>query len=217
MIVKIIFNTFFFKRGLNILIPTIFLGLLLSCNMAQNTNDIQIGNRSFITEDSLMHLIRSNFEIVEIELKKDTLLLYSTKDFVYYPYGKYRKFKDFQLSHLTIKDSNYKIDTIGSNFIIINLENQNNIIQFTEYSETDKLELVSAIINDNDLKFNNDIKVGMNKNEFLSLFFTQVPKELEKISVIELASGLLGIWHYYNFSENKLRNITMKTDYLIDD
>ncbi len=217
MIAKIIFNTFFLKRVLNILIPTIFLSLLLSCNMAQNTDNRIEATESIITIDSLMDLTRKDCEIIEMKLTKDTLLIVSTNDILYYPYGKYSLFEDFQLSHSIIKENNYKIDSIEKDFIIITLKSKNNLLKFIESKESSKLEIFNADINDNDLKFSNGIKIGMSQKEFLLIFFNKVPKELENLSIIELESGLTGIWHYYTFSENKLRNITMKTDYLIDD
>jgi hypothetical protein len=183
----------------------------------ENTNtNTNIETESSITTDTLMELIQEDSEIIEIKLTKDTLLMVSTNDILYYPYGEYTLFEDFQLSYPTIKENNYKIDSVGGKIKIINLKSKNNLLKFIESEETNKLELLSANINDIDLVFNNGIKIGMYQKDFLLIFFTQVPKELEEVSIIELESGLTGIWHYYIFSENILKNITIKTDYLID-
>lgn len=217
---NIIYQNSINKRILSMSIIAIFLNPLLSCNMAQNNENTNtntnIETESSITTDTLMELIQEDSEIIEIKLTKDTLLMVSTNDILYYPYGEYTLFEDFQLSYPTIKENNYKIDSVGGKIKIINLKSKNNLLKFIESEETNKLELLSANINDIDLVFNNGIKIGMYQKDFLLIFFTQVPKELEEVSIIELESGLTGIWHYYIFSENILKNITIKTDYLID-
>jgi hypothetical protein len=82
--------------------------------------------------------------------------------------------------------------------------------------EGQRLEIVSANINDADFEFLNGIKIGMSKKDLLLKIFSIVPEELEKIPVIKIASGVTGIWYDFIFSENNtIKNITIITDYVL--
>lgn len=204
------------KKILNILISFFFLNLLSSCNIAQNTDNRIESTTSIITMDSIVNLTWEDCEIIETKLTNDTLLIVSTNNFLYYPFGKYHLFAEFQTSHFNINNDKYKIDSVKKDFLIITVENKNNLLRFIESKDSDKLEIVYADIKDNSFAFSNGMKIGMNKEECLSIFFETIPKGLEHIHIIKLESGLTGIWHYYSFSKNKLENVTIKSDYQID-
>jgi hypothetical protein len=57
--------------------------------------------------------------------------------------------------------------------------------------------------------------VGMVQESFLQIFFRRVVNP-GGISTILVESGLTGIWHYYYFENDILKEIKMITDYQIN-
>ena len=211
----VFFDKISFKKSLSFFYLMIFLNIFISCDMKYNSND-DINASSIISMDSLLNLSQEKREIIEVKLSNDTLLIISTEDALYYPFGKYHSLNDFQLSQPILQDNSYSIDSTEKHFKVITLKSANNFLKLLASEESGNLEIIDAEIKDNDLRFSNDIKIGMSQKEFLSIFFHSVPNELEKVSVIELESGLTGIWHYYSFSKNKLKRISLISDYQID-
>lgn len=212
---RVFFNKISLKKMLSFLYLMIFLNLFISCDMNDNLDDNINTISSIISMDSLMNLSRDKCEILEVKLSNDTLLIVSTEEILYYPFGQYRSFKDFQSSQ-PIQDNSYSIDSIETEFKVITLKSVNNFLKLLASKESGNLEIINAEIKDNNLMFSNGVKIGISQKEFLSIFFYSVPDELEKVSVIELESGLTGIRHYYSFSKNKLKRISLISDYQID-
>jgi hypothetical protein len=202
------------KNVLSVLI----IGLLLSCGFAQNNEE----KRILLSVDSLMNIVQEDFDVHSIELLQDTILILSTNEILFYPFGEFTNFKKFQEQYLKkVKEPNidYTKSKSGSN--VINIQNENNFLRLIETKEKRKgmqprLEIVYADINDADFVFVNGISVGMNKKGFLLKIFSIVPEDLEKISVIKIASAVDFIEYYYTFSEdNTIKNITIITDYVL--
>ena len=206
------------KKGLNILVISLLLGMLSSCNFAQNKK----GEKELLTVDSLMNIVQEDFDVHSIELLQDTILIFSTNEILFYPFGEFTNFKKFQKQYLEkyLKDLNTDCTKSKSGSNVVNIQNKNTFLKLIEATifrkEGQRLEIVSANINDADFAFVNGIKVGMNKKDFLLKIFSIVPEELEKISVIKIASAVDFIEYYYTFSEvNTIKNITIITDYVL--
>lgn len=213
---KIFFDVISLKKSLYHLIILFFLILFFSCNMKKNLDGDKKNTSSIISMDSLLNLAQEKCEIIEVKLLKDTLLMVSTNDVLYYPFGEYRSLEDFLLTQPFLKDNIHDVDSTEKDFKIITLESANNHFKFIESKESGNLEIIDAEIKDNCVNFSNGVKVGMSKKVFLSKFFYDIPNELKNVSVVEFESALTGIWHYYLFSENKLRRVSIISDYQID-
>jgi hypothetical protein len=207
------------KDKLNILVIGLLLGILFSCGFAQK-NDKQ--EEKLLTTDSLMGIVNESFKVNNVELLDDTILIISENEILFYPLGEYTNFKKFQEQYLEKQIKEPKIDYTkskrGSN--VINIRNKNTFVKLIETEifrkEGQRLEIVSANINDVDFEFVNGIKIGMSKKDFLLKIFSIVPEELEKIPVIKIASAVDFIEYYYTFSEdNTIKNITIITDYVL--
>jgi len=69
------------------------------------------------------------------------------------------------------------------------------------------------LINNDGVDFDNGIKIGMDKEVFLSHFFDSFPKVvMSKYNFIKLESCIQDITHTYKFKENKLVSVSFITD-----
>jgi hypothetical protein len=205
------------KSKLNILAISLFTSILFACSFIQNNDD-----KEPLTVDSLMNIVNENFKVHSIELLKDTIVILSTNEILFYPFGEYKNFKRFQEQYLEKHVKNVKIDYMKSKSSsnVISLQSKNSFLKLIEAEifrkEGQRLEIVSANIHDADFTFVNGIKVGMNKKDFLLKIFSILPEELEKTPIIKIGSAADYIWYYYTFSEdNTIKNIIIETDYIL--
>jgi hypothetical protein len=149
---------------------------------------------------------------------KDTLRLVTCSDYVFYPFGKLvdkSSLSSSLLKNFTV--SNYKLDTFT---------NKNTEIPFLEKSENLDLSfsgnnlklfldndpeasthgyIKEGKIIDNKVLLLNDIKIGINTEEFYNKFFEQFPKTIySKYKVVEFISCVEDIKHVYTFKNGKL-------------
>jgi hypothetical protein len=172
---------------------------------------------SQITQDSLIQFAKKEFEVIRLEQKGDTLLIVSVNDVLYYPFGEYANFKEFKDGYLDKRDLMVKIDSSFNTFRIFSLDNNKTNVKFIENTETGKLELFKAVIKDNSFEMFYGIRIGMNKEEVFLNFFVKTPPGMNHIRTIKIASGLEGIWYYFNFSTiEQLENILIESDYVLD-
>lgn len=207
------------KNKLNILMISLLSCILFSCGFAQSNDKKE---EKTLTVDYLESIVNESFKVNNIELLEDTIHIVSEDEILFYPFGEYMDFEKFQEQYLKKQIKESKIDYTksksGSN--VINIRNKNTFVKLIETEifrkEGQRLEIVSANINDANFEFVNGIKVGMNKKDLLLKIFSIVPEELEKIPVIKISSAVDGIWYYYTFSEdNTIKNITITTDYVL--
>ncbi|KAA8482591.1 hypothetical protein BDE36_4384 [Arcticibacter tournemirensis] len=164
-------------------------------------------------KDSLKNLAKKDFELVELSTKGDTLNIVSTSAFLYYPLGKFRSIDDFSK---TFKNLNVTTehDVTDSSIVLNRASGDGCFIKLFKDSEKNALEIVSGRIINDQVKLVNGIGTGMNKVDFLKIFFKDVPpNEIEKVKVIKLISGLEGISHVYVFSPDRLILLYFDTDY----
>lgn len=193
-----------------------FFILLYGCTQS-NSLKTHSNEVSQITQDSLMQYAKKEFEIIELEQKGDTLSIVSTNKVLFYPFGKYANFKEFKDEYLVKHDLKVRIDSSFNIFRIFNIDNNKTNIKLIENTETQKLELFTADIKDNSFELFYGIRIGMKKDEVFLKFLAKTPPGLNHIRTIKIASGLEGIWYYFNFStKEQLENIIIESDYVLD-
>ncbi|MDD3893277.1 MAG: hypothetical protein PHE03_13345 [Bacteroidales bacterium] len=141
-------------------------------------------------------------EMIESSIKQDTLSIVSTADYLYYPFNK--------TVEPALYFSNVKSEIQNNNGIYL-LDYKNSFLRLVLSDETGILEIVEGKIVDENILLNDYIHVNMSKSDFASYFGLQLDNT---IHVVEMVSGLLGIWHYYYFKNDVLDCIYIKSDYI---
>jgi hypothetical protein len=155
------------------------------------------------------------------KLSGDTLHLVTCSEFVYFPFGKLTdesSLKTSMLKNFTI--TNFKRDTFT---------NTNMSPPFFQWSESVDLQLGDNKLNlflDNDpeasthgyirgghiadgnVKFLDNIKIGISAEDFYKIFFDYFPTELyKKYKVVELESCVSDVTHSYTFDKGQLSSV----------
>ena len=104
-------------------------------------------------------------------------------------------------------------DTLLDLRVLYNLSYRDTKIKVLSDPENKTIEIVSGKILDPELKLVNGFQVGMTKAAFIDSLFSKKPADFSKIKVVEIESGLMGIWHYYIFEHDTLKSILLDTDY----
>lgn len=159
-----------------------------------------------------------NKDLIVIRCQNDTLKIVTTGWFFYYPFGKIgnedtlkKAFRDYQY----VDEIQREGQTDSTKLYRFNKEGS--FVKFVKSDENKSFEIVSAVINNSEMVFVNGIKVGMSKSDFYRTYFKKnIDNELPGINVVEVITGLDGMWHYYTFSEGRLSQIKLTTDYLLD-
>jgi hypothetical protein len=192
----------------------VLISLLICCS---RPTEAQLDeNLSYdINADSLKSFAIKDQKIIAIRISHDTLCIVSTNKALYYPFGCYNSFTDYYTESLKNSEYKYAIDSAYNIFKIINIRSGNSQLEFIENNETNRLELLSGHIKDDSFGLFNGIQIGMDRTELLLKFFTYIPKKVLGMQVIELKSGLEGVWYYCSFSQNILNKIDIRTDYIL--
>lgn len=190
----------------------LFYGCTQSNSLKNHTNELPT-----ITEDSLMQYAKKEFEIIELEQKRDTLLIVSTNKVLFYPFGEYAIINDFKDGYINQHDLKVIIDSSFNIFSMFTIKNDISIVILLENTETERLELFKADIRDNSLELFYGIRIGMTKDDVFLRFFVKTPPGVNHIRTIKIASGLEGIWYYFNFStKGQLENAIIESDYILN-
>ena len=192
----------------------VFISLLICCSRpieAQQDKNLNLS----IDVDSIKSFAKKEQKVVAIRISNDTLCIVSTNKALYYPFGSYSNFADYYSKSLQNSEYEYAIDSAFNLFKIIKVHSENSELEFIENNETNKLELLTGHISDDSFCLFNGIKIGMNRTDLLLKFFTHTPIEIMDKPVIELKSGVDGVWYYFNFSKETLNKIDIETDYIL--
>ena len=170
--------------------------------------------------------------ICEAYVKSDTLSIVSDDDHLYYPFGQYDTWNDFEKNYIKKHWMNLQTDSLFTNDVdVYTVRMGSNYIEFFQNTDiTGKIEIVRGLIYNDRIQLYDGIRVGMTKREFLLNFikdnvgydksaakfradFVKDESQYKNISVIEVISVLTGIWYYYFFSPDQiLKSICIKTD-----
>jgi len=169
-----------------------------------------------IVTDSLVYFSYDK-EVISTELKWDTLNIVTTNQFAYYPFGKYFSIEEFNNSLksfiLGVEQQYPYNDTLLDLRVLYNLTYKDSKIKVLTDPDNKTIEIVSGKILNPEVVFVNGFQVGMTKAAFIDSLFSINPVDFPKIKVVEIESGLMGIWHYYKFEQDTLKSILLDTDY----
>jgi hypothetical protein len=162
----------------------------------------------------IIKYIKPDFEAVKLLIKSDTLSIVSTHDFLYHPFGQFSNIDDFctkyNWSFKMVPKSEAKTD-----YKLYKASNNESSVIFILDDEKGSMEIVGGSIKDTNITLINGTKMNIAYLEYLNKLFSKVPEPVKKnLNVIELESGLTGIWHYYTFSKGRLKSIVFKSDYV---
>ena len=173
--------------------------------------------------------------ICEAYVKSDTLSIVSDDDHLYYPFGQYDTWNDFEKNYIKKHWMNLQTDSLFTNDVdVYTVRMGSNYIEFFQNTDiTGKIEIVRGLIYNDRIQLYDGIRVGMTKREFLLNFikdnmryyesaakfrtdFIKDESQYKNISVIEVISVVAGIWYYYFFSPDQILTfICIKTDYTL--
>jgi hypothetical protein len=150
----------------------------------------------------------------------DTLDLVVCADFVYSPFGKIKNKSEFGSSLLRNFGLQNKIQTItfGQAEVQILRHNASKLIFFFDDTDTSiHSDILKGEIYVVDVEFVNNIRIGIETNDFYNTFFDYFPAELvDKYKVVVLESCVDGIKHIYTFKDGKLNSVKFISDYKFD-
>lgn len=194
--------------------------LFISCSSfsKENNKELTIHNRFSINLDNPIDSLIDLETIEDYMIVGDTLKIISTSDFLFYPFGRYRDEnvldERFKLLRKSI-DQQTDLKTRSSKApLLIKFSINDSYIKYYYDRENKQFEIVSVKIFSSKILMNNQLGVNISKTDFMNKFSYSSPlPETNKVSVIELISGLDGVWHYYTFENDTLKSIYVDTDY----
>jgi hypothetical protein len=162
----------------------------------------------------IIKYVKHDFEAVKLLIKSDTLSIVSTHDLLYHPFGKFSNIDDFCTTNIWSFKMVSKSET-KTDYKLYNASNNESSVIFILDDEKGSMEIVGGSIMDTNITLINGTKINMAYLDFLKKLFSPVPELVKKnINVIELESGITGIWHYYTFAKSHLKSIVFKSDYV---
>jgi len=211
-------------RTIIIIILTSF--IFISCGNPKVTpskNDKEVVQQSLDTTkavkiDKYWVEPKESFEYNSLgNFTNDTLKLITCSEYVFSPFGSLREKAELKTSMLKNFSVISRVDTMKNGefeFNVLNLKTSKLILFFNDDPEASRSSYVfKGEINDSDVKFRDNIRIGMSKEDFIRTFFKTFPNELlQRYKVIVLESCVTDIWHTYTFIGNKLKAVSFKTD-----
>lgn len=178
-------------------------------SQADTVNAVKIDNYWITPKDS--------FRIISLENEKNTLRIVSCAEYVYSPFGEISDKSAFSNSLLKDFTITNKIETMENGtfqFQILKFKTSRLIYFFDDDPEASKhSDIFKGDINNPEVKFLYGIKIGMDKESFLAVFFKDFPAGLAtKCNVIVFESCVQDITHTYTFEANKLKSVSFVTD-----
>jgi len=163
---------------------------------------------------------QGDIKVSKVNINHDTLSILSSGWFFYYPLGMFHNLTTLRnrLKLLNFKKEYVPDETSPSGKTpLYRFYNDNSFVKYIYQPDTKNMEIVSGEITDPSIILRNGTKVGMDKTDFLDLYFSRdTHNATKKINVVEFISALDGMWHYYNFKNDKLYSICFDTDYQVD-
>jgi len=193
----------------------LFALMFTGCDSIDKKNS---STENLVSMDSL-HLYSLYTELLSTEINNDTLKIVTTAPFTYFPLEKFSTINDFIKKHkiFTVKEEYQYHEDDSSNLAdtVYNLTYEKSVIRLFHDYEEQQVHIVSGAIINKGITLTNGIEIGQSKTFVINKFFSKLPRNYERIKVIEIESGLIGIWHYYDFNKGELIRIMFDTDYLL--
>jgi hypothetical protein len=148
-------------------------------------------------------------DIISVKITHDTLTIVSTNPIVYFPFGKLS-------TKRALTDSLRGFEITEENGPEIRMSYGKSKIKLFHDEEHNTFQIVSGDISDEEIEFENGLKVGLSKSSVLNKYLNDFQSERRRFKVLVLESGLTGIWHYYEFQNDTLTRVKFDTDYQLE-
>lgn len=144
--------------------------------------------------------------------KGDTLDLVTCSDYVYFPFGKINNKNELKGSLLKDFNTIDRTDSLDDGifeFQILQINSSKLILFFDNDPEsTISSYIIKGEINEKNIRFVNNVTIGMSQNDFINEFFDLFPNGLiDMYNVIVLESCVSGLKHIYTFKDHRLNSI----------
>lgn len=165
----------------------------------------------------MMSFSRPEYQIKDIKVYADTMTLYSLSNYVIYPLGEWPSVEQYitdnQLSWY--REIGYKKYFDSMEVSVNRMSRVDGTYVDMYYSIwTNKVELLAGYISDKEVSLVNGIRVGMNKDDVMRVFFKKFPKSYTSdVLVLKVISGAGEVAEIYTFKGTKLRHIKIETAY----
>jgi hypothetical protein len=194
--------------------------LLISCNNSEDINNSRqiianpIDTSNAIKVGTFWIMPKPSLEFNAIhKINKDTFNIVICSDFSFYPFGKLTDTSGVKLTELK---KFVKTDTLikfpNDHKLLcheLNYKDNNLLLWFDKDTESSTHSyILHGEINDSEIELVNAVKIGMSKEDFVSIFFENFPKVLiERYHVFIFETCVTGLTHQYIFKNNKLKSI----------
>ncbi|EHQ30362.1 hypothetical protein [Mucilaginibacter paludis] len=147
----------------------------------------------------------------------DTLTLVICSDYVYSPFGSIKDSLGLKLSLLnnfSITDRLYSTDIEPQKLQILKFKNSRLMLFFDSDPEASTHSyILKGEIHDIEVRFTNNIKIGMSTGDFYKSFFDYFPEEIQqRYKYVQFESCVEDIKHIYTFNNNKLSSVKFISD-----
>src|SRR6185312_6130879 len=199
-------------KRLIVILSVAYAFILVSCNenMKQGLKETaRIDTAKSFKIETFWVTPKDSFGNYDEKVSGDTLQLVSCEEYIFSPFGVIKSKLELKTSLIKNFKVTDRTDSLGGNVCevqILKLDSNN----LTLFFDTDRYAsrgsyIVKGKILDNRVTFDNEIKIGMNIDDFYKMFFVSFPKELQdKYKVVTISSCVDAIMHIYDFKDGKL-------------
>lgn len=147
--------------------------------------------------------------------RQDTLFLVTCSEYVYSPFGPMEtkldlpksRLRDFKVTDRTFKQRNGDFE-----MQILQFHSSRLILFFDTTSRVQSTYVFQGEINDNEVTFAENIKIGMSKKAFIDTFFDHFPTDkLINYNTIILEPCVENTKHVYSFTDDKLKRVEFRS------
>ncbi|MGC4022062.1 MAG: hypothetical protein QM734_09025 [Cyclobacteriaceae bacterium] len=192
------------------------LGACHSSSQTENKDSLIIDTTKAIRIGNYWALPKEKFDFTSITTSHDTLTFLMCGDYPYFPFGPLTDKSQIQNSLLKNFTITARVDTIQDGpfeFQILRHKTSRLILFINDdpYGEKSSY-IMKGDINDNDVTFENAIRIEMSKANFIGTFFDTFPDELiSKYNIIAFETCLEDLRHTYIFNDGKLKSVNFKS------
>ena len=200
------------SKALILLIP-----FLTSCNNIDDATKISMNSldtTDAIKIDTFWIKPKLSLDFNSIKsITNDTFNIVVCSDFSFYPFGKLKDTSDIKLTELK---KFIKADTLikfpNDHKILchkLNYNGNNLILWLDKDAESSTHSyILNGEISDDSIKLVNGVKIGMTKEDFVSIAFENFPKTLfDRYNVFIFETCVTSLSHIYTFKNNKINKI----------
>lgn len=197
--------------------------ILISCKNVNQSNNSQKTDFVIDTLNSFRlgndwTTPKTSFDFISfIDFQGDTLGIATCAEYVYSPFGLILKKADLETSNLKKFSSIDKMEKMENGeyeFQKLSLDSNRIILFFDNDPESSKSSYVfKGVIYDNQVVFDNNVKIGMSKRAFIDTFFDFFPENLiDSYQTIVFESCVQAIRHTYTFDKDILKSVKFDAD-----